>query len=184
VAQPKNKKRRSRKRARAGAPGGARPAAPTQPRGGGAPKGGARDARTGTAPGPKTLKADRREAPKPIWAPLPITEGMILVGLILAVVGLVGQTTGLVLGGLALVVLPSLELALREHLAGYRSHTSLISAVVAMVVAIGLGVGLNAADVDLPQWPLLVVAVLVFAGMFRLLRQKFKERSGGLTFRV
>jgi hypothetical protein len=86
--------------------------------------------------------------------------------------------------GMGLGSLGGLDTALREHLAGYRSHTSLISAVVAMVVAIGLGVGLNAADVNLPQWPLLVVAVLVFAGMFRLMRQKFKERSGGLGFRV
>jgi hypothetical protein len=136
------------------------------------------------APGPPSVKADRSEAPKPIWAPLPITELLILAGLVVAAIGLFSKSTGLILGGLAMLVVSSLELAVREHLAGYRSHTSLISAVVAMVCAVGLGLLLNLADVGLPQWPLLFVAILVFAGMFRVLRQTFKERSGGLTYRV
>ncbi|MEV4420507.1 hypothetical protein AB0L40_11100 [Patulibacter sp. NPDC049589] len=193
MAPPKNKKRRSRKRARTG-PGGAAPkaegtgAAPDpkpQPvkvtKAQRAQK--ARETRR-AAPGPPSVKADRSEAPKPIWHPLPITEGLILVGIVVAAIGLFSQSTGLVLGGLALLVLSSLELAVREHMAGYRSHTSLISAVVAMVCAVGLGLILNVADIGLPQWPLLFVAIFVFAGMFRVLRLKFKERSGGLTYRV
>jgi hypothetical protein len=187
VAQPKNKKRRSRKRARTGPAGaaapdgtGPRPQATTT-KAQRAQK--ARDART-AAPGAPTLKADRGEAPQPIWAPLPITEGLILIGLIGAVAGLATQSTGLLLGGLGLLVVSSLELAVREHLAGYRSHSSLIAAVVAMVSAAGLGLLLNAADVGLPQWPLLLVGVLVFAGVFRVMRETFKRRSGGLSFRV
>jgi hypothetical protein len=143
----------------------------------------AREARA-AAPGPPSVKADRSEAPKPIWAPLPITELLILAGLVAAAIGLFSKSTGLIVGGLAMLVVSSLELAVREHLAGYRSHTSLISAVAAMACAVGLGLLLNLADVGLPQWPLLFVAVLVFAGMFRVLRQTFKERSGGLTYRV
>lgn len=191
MAQPKNKKRRSRKRARAGQGGGpgpkaegtaAAPAArPKVTKAQRAQK--AREARS-VAPGPPTVKADRSQAPQPIWAPLPITEVLILIGLILAVIGLIQQSTGLLLGGLGLLVVSSLELAVREHLAGYRSHTSLISAVVAMSIAFGLSALLNATDVGLPQWPLLFVAVFVFAGMFRILRELFKERSGGLTYRV
>ncbi|MDO9408706.1 hypothetical protein [Patulibacter sp.] len=190
MAQPKNKKRRSRKRARSGPGGPPAPSGSTGPATGDRPtttkaerSRKARDARS-AAPGPPSLKADRGEAPQPIWAPLPITEGLILVGLIGAVAGLATQSTGLLLGGLGLLVASSLELALREHLAGYRSHSSLIAAVVAMASAAGLGVALNAADVGLPQWPLLLVAALVFAGMFRLMRETFKRRSGGLSFRV
>jgi hypothetical protein len=194
VAQPKNKKRRSRKRARTGGSG-------TKPTGTGAAPGPkaqakpapkvtkaqraqkAREARK-AAPGPPTVKADRSEAPQPVWAPLPITEGLILFGLIGAVVGLVQQSTGIVLAGLGMLVISSLELAVREHMAGYRSHTSLISAVVAMAVSAGLAALLTAIDIGLPAWPLLFVAVFIFAGMFRVLRQMFKERSGGLTYRV
>lgn len=187
MAQPKNKKRRSRKRAGGGkASGAGRPAAtpdepgratqaPRAPRPGGAGP---------AAPAARTLKADRSEAPQPIWAPLPITELLILAGLVVAGIGLFSKSGGLVLGGLALLVVSSLELAVREHLAGYRSHTSLISAVIAMLVALGLGLLLNALDVGLPQWPLVVVAVLVFAGMFRRLQRLFRARSGGFAYRV
>lgn len=202
MAQPKNKKRRSKKRARAaggrgggvaakptatvdGAPApkvqGAKPQAAKVTKAQRAQK--ARETRK-AAPGPPSVKADRSEAPQPIWAPLPITELLILVGIVAAIGGLVAKSTGLVLGGLALLVLSSLELAVREHMAGYRSHTSLISAVTAMVSAVGLGLLLNVAGVNLPQWPLLFVAIFVGAGMFRVLRLKFKERSGGLTYRV
>lgn len=190
MAQPKNKKRRSRKRARTGPSGGAakaegavapKPAKPTVSKAQRAQK--AREARK-AAPGPPTVKADRSEAPKPIWAPLPITEGLILVGLITAVAGLVTQSTGLVLGGFAMIIISSLELAVREHMAGYRSHSSLIAGVSALIVAGGTSAILNLTDVGLPQWPLLFVAILVFAGMFRSMRVKFKERSGGLTYRV
>ncbi|WP_026912889.1 hypothetical protein [Patulibacter minatonensis] len=200
MAQPKNKKRRSRKRARAASGGGA-PAKGTATSSGTAAPGPkpqpakakkvtqaqraqkAREARK-AAPGPPSVKADRSEAPQAIWHPLPITEVLILVGLVVAVVGLFSKSTGLVLGGLALLVLSSLELAVREHMAGYRSHSSLISAVCAMVSAVGLGLLLNVANVGLPQWPLLFVAIFVFAGTFRVMRLKFKEKSGGLTYRV
>lgn len=192
MAQPKNKKRRSRKRARTGRSGsaaepeGARAVAPTPAttkvsKAQRAQK--AREARK-VAPGPPTVKADRREAPKPIWAPLPITELLIFTGFVTAVVGFVVQSAGLVLGGFAMIIISSLELALREHLAGYRSHSSLIAGVGALVVAGGSSAILNLTDVRLPQWPLLLVAVLVFAGAFRALRQVFKNRSGGLTYRV
>jgi hypothetical protein len=180
VAAPKNKKRRSRKRPGAGTDARAAAARPATTL---TKAERARRARAATQ-GPPTLKADRSEAPSPIWAPLPITEGLILVGLVLAAVGLFSKSVGLVLGGLALVLISSLELAVREHLAGYRSHTSLISAVVALACAAGLGLLLNALDVGLPQWPLLVVAALVFAGMFRVLRRAFQARSGGLSYRV
>jgi hypothetical protein len=190
VAQPKNKKRRSRKRARTGPSGSAaqavgsdaapRHARPTVTKAERAQK--ARDAKQAAAP--KSVRADRSEAPQPIWAPLPITEGLILVGLVMAVAGLVAQSTGLLLGGLALVVLSSLELALREHLAGYKSHSSLIAGVSALLVGVGSTVLLNVTDVGLPQWPLLIVAALVFAVMFRAMRQVFKTRSGGFAYRL
>lgn len=186
MAQTKNKKRRSRKRARTAQGGGTRSsgAASSQQRVTKAQRAQkAREAQR-AAPGAPSVKADRSEAPAPIWAPLPITEGLILFGLIGAVAGLVTQSTGLLVGGILMIVVSSLELSVREHLAGYRSHTTLISSVVALGVAAAAAFGLNAADVGLPQWPLLFVAILIFAGMFRLLREQFRVRSGGLTYRV
>jgi hypothetical protein len=200
VAQSKNKKRRSRKRARAASGGGTQQHRATSTDGAAAPGPKPQQAKAKTitqaqraqkarearkaAPGPPSVKADRSEAPQAIWHPLPITELLILVGIVVAAIGLFSKSTGMVLGGLALLVLSSLELAVREHMAGYRSHTSLISAVCAMVSAVGLGLLLNLANIGLPQWPLLFVAIFVFAGMFRVLRLKFKDKSGGLTYRV
>lgn len=187
MAQPKNKKRRSRKRARTAQGGATRPAgAPSPPQQRVTKAQRARKAREAqrAAPGAPSVKAPRGEAPPPIWAPLPITEGLILVGLIVAVVGLVTQGTGLVLAGFAMIIISSLELAVREHLAGYRSHSTLIASVTALAISAGIGFGLNAADVGLPQWPLLFVAILIFAGMFRMLRERFRARSGGLSYRV
>lgn len=188
MAQPKNKKRRSRKRDRTAQ--GATGARPDD--GAGAPQGRltkaqrtqkAKEARR-AAPGAPTMRAPLAEAPPPIWAPLPITEGLILIGIIAGVVGFIVQSFGLVFGGLAMIMLPSLELAIREHLAGFRSHTTLIAAVIALLVTVAVGFGLNAANVGLPQWPLLVLALVIFIGVFRLMRGTFRERSGGVAFRV
>jgi hypothetical protein len=71
------------------------------------------------------------------------------------------------------------ELALREHLAGYRSHSSLLAGVAAFaavsIVALGLG--------PVKVWLLVVLGVAVFAGTFYGMRELFKRRSGGLGFR-
>ncbi len=83
----------------------------------------------------------------------------------------------MVVAGVALASLASLELSIREHLAGYRSHTTLLAATVGVItlavlfflqVARGLMLGIGAA---------------VFAAMFLALRELFKRRSGGLGFR-
>jgi hypothetical protein len=135
--------------------------------------------------GPRSIKASRDEAPKPIWAPLPITEGLILIGLVVAAVGLVRREPAFVLGGLVLVMLSSLELAAREHFAGYRSHSSLLAGVVALIVGPGGGFLLHQLDVvDPPAWALIVVAAVVFGALFGVFRRAFRRRSGGLPFRV
>ena len=81
--------------------------------------------------------------------------------------------------GLALVTLAGLELALREHLAGFRSHSTLVAGACALAVTIPLALA-----TDLPKLVLLGVAVLVFGAAFALLRSVFRSRSGGLGFRA
>jgi hypothetical protein len=122
------------------------------------------------------------EAPKAPWSPFPLVELCILVGIVLIVVGLVGGSSkrGLLLAcGFALVSLSGLELSLREHFAGFRSHSSLLAGAAAVVVDIPLYF-----LTKLPQEALLGVAVAVFLVAFQLLRSAFRHRAGGLGFRA
>ena len=76
-----------------------------------------------------------------------------------------------------LASLAGLELTIREHFAGFRSHSSLLAGAVA-------GAAIAAA-----YWAsgnrvvALAVAVVVFAAAFWLFRQAFMRRSGGVGFK-
>ena len=121
------------------------------------------------------------EAPKPPWAPVPLTELCIFVGIIVIAVALLGGTPrGLLIGfGLALIVIATLELCLREHLAGYRSHSVLIAACSAVILVLPL-ILLTA----LPKSLLLAAAALLFGVLWWLLRNLFRSRSGGMAWRA
>jgi hypothetical protein len=71
------------------------------------------------------------------------------------------------------------ELALREHLAGYRSHSALLAGVAAFVAVTVVALGLGPVKV----WLLMVLGAAVFAAAFYAMREVFKRRSGGLGFR-
>jgi hypothetical protein len=106
---------------------------------------------------------------------------VILVGIVLIVWGIVSGRDGedRLIAGLAVASLGGAELALREHLAGYRSHSALLAGVAAFVTVTAVGVGLGPVKV----WLLLLVGAAVFGGTFYAMRQLFKRRSGGLGFR-
>jgi len=135
------------------------------------------------APRELTRRARREEAPKPPWHPVPLVELSVLLGLILIVVAFFaadGDRRGLLLVcGTALASLSGLEVAIREHFAGYRSHSALLAlaCAVAIVAVLFFATGL-------PQIVLLGVAVLVFGLAFQVLRRAFAARAGGLTFRA
>ncbi len=122
------------------------------------------------------------EAPPAPWSPFPLVELCILAGLVLFVAGILthGSRGRLLLGfGLTLVSIASLELSIREHFAGYRSHTTLLAGACA--------VALDAALFFLTKLPpevLLAVGAAVFAVAFRTLRQAFSRRTGGMGFRA
>jgi hypothetical protein len=121
------------------------------------------------------------ERPQAPWGEFPLSELVILLGIILITWGLFTGRAGneKLIAGIALAALGGGELALREHLAGFRSHTTLLAGVasfaVVTVVALGLG--------PVKLYLLVPLGVAIFAGAFYLLRELFKKRSGGLGFR-
>jgi hypothetical protein len=122
------------------------------------------------------------EAPKAPWSPFPLVELCILLGIVLIVLAVAGgpsKRTVLLACGFALVSLSGLELSLREHFAGFRSHSSLLAGAAAVAVDVPLYF-----LTKLPQEALLGVAVVVFALAFQLLRTAFRHRAGGLGFRA
>ena len=126
----------------------------------------------------RRLKSERPVAP---WGSFPLSELVILIGLVLILWGAARGSGGerMLVAGLVIASLGGGELALREHMGGYRSHSSLLAGLAAFVavtiVALGLG--------PVQLWVLVVVGAAVFAGTFYAMRELFKRRSGGLGFR-
>jgi hypothetical protein len=143
-----------------------------------------RDARRQAAA--TTPRRKTREAPPAPWGSFPLTEIVILLALIFGVVGFIRfeHQSGKVMVAAAMCLgsLGGLEVSIREHFAGYRSHTSLLAAscgvgsmILISVIAGKAGVATLALVVG--------VGILVFVLAFYALRQAFIRRSGGLSFR-
>jgi hypothetical protein len=133
------------------------------------------------APSTPRLRARLEDAPKAPWHPFPLVELAVLAGMALVVAGIVvgGDARPILLfGGLALVSVAALELAIREHFAGYRSHSALLAAVFALGVAVPLWY------TPAPQEVIVIAALLAGAAAFRSLRGVFERKSGGLTWRA
>jgi hypothetical protein len=137
-----------------------------------------RDAARAARSAPRRKTTDRPEAP---WGSFPLSELVIALGLVLILWGAARGSGGgeMVAAGLVIASLGGGELALREHLAGYRSHSSLLAGVSAFVAVTVVALGLGPVKV----WVLVVLGAAVFAGMFYAMREVFKRRSGGLGFR-
>ncbi len=131
-------------------------------------------------PRPRTRRATG-ERPPPPWGNFPLSEVVILLGIVLILWGAVRGSAGgeMLAAGLVIASLGGGELALREHMAGYRSHSSLLAGVAAFVAVTVVALGLGPVQV----WVLLVLGVAIFAATFYAMRELFKRRSGGLGFR-
>lgn len=127
-------------------------------------------------------RASRRDdAPQPPWGSFPLIELAALGAIVCAVVGLLqGGRTGGVLLTVAMLLgsVAGLEVAIREHLAGYRSHTLVLSGVLA-VATLAICFFANAG-----RTVMVPAAAAVFATAFVALRQLFKQRSGGASVKV
>jgi hypothetical protein len=130
-------------------------------------------------PAPRGPKDDLPPAP---WGSFPLSELVVLVGLIVFFAGFFIEPprgpimigTGLLLGSLA-----GLELAVREHLAGYRSHTLVIAGFASLVVTVGLF-----ALTELPPVACLAAGGVAFGLSAWQLAGLFRRRSGGALFKI
>ena len=123
--------------------------------------------------------SSKQEAPPAPWGSFPLMQLAVLAGLILIVVGAItGNPTQLGIG-LALGSLGGLELSIREHFAGYRSHTTLLAGVV-FVLATGVTYFL----LRLVLWGCLVIGLTLGGLAWGYLRRSFEKASGGLTYKL
>jgi uncharacterized integral membrane protein len=110
---------------------------------------------------------------------VPLAELTILGGIVALVVGIVGQHPTAIGVGVALAGVGGLEVAVREHFAGYRSHSTLLAGAVFVLTVGSLFYLAN---------QILAVALaagaIAFAIAFYLARRAFQRASGGLSFRV
>jgi hypothetical protein len=121
------------------------------------------------------------ERPPAPWGNFPLSELLVLVGILLIAWGIFSGKGGeeKLAAGIVIAALGGAELALREHLAGYRSHTTLLAGVAAFAVVTAVALGLGPVQL----WLLVLIAAAVFGSAFYWLRGLFKRRSGGLGFR-
>ena len=131
-----------------------------------------------TSAAPRRKTSERPAAP---WGNFPLSELVILLGLLFILWGAARGSGGeeMLAGGLVIASLGGGELALREHLGGYRSHSSLLAGVAAFVAVTVVALGLGPVKV----WVLVALGFAVFASTFYAMRELFKRRSGGRAFR-
>jgi lysylphosphatidylglycerol synthetase-like protein (DUF2156 family) len=119
------------------------------------------------------------ELPPAPWGSFPLAELTILAGIVMLVIGILGGGTTALGVGVVLAGLGGMEVAIREHLAGYRSHTTLLAgAVFVLVVAILFYAAGQVLAVAL------AAGAVAFALAFLGLRRAFRRASGGLSFKV
>jgi hypothetical protein len=128
-------------------------------------------------PAPRVAKPDER--PPAPWGKAPLAELVILAGIVSLVIGLVGGHPTAIGIGVALAGLGGMEVAIREHFAGYRSHTTLLAGA-AFVFTVGILYYLTHQVLAVA----LGAGAVVFAVAFYLARRAFKRASGGLGYRI
>jgi Flp pilus assembly protein TadB len=132
------------------------------------------------------VRRGTRERPPAPWGTFPLTELVVLLALVFGVVGFIrlGTHSGKIMVGAAMVLgsLGGLEVSIREHFGGFKSHTTLLAAstaVFAMILISVIGGKSGVAVLGV----IVGVGILVFVLSFYGLRQAFMRRSGGLGFR-
>jgi uncharacterized membrane protein len=131
------------------------------------------------------------ERPQAPWHPLPLSELLILVGAIGTVFGLdrvqhggISNGGPALFAGIAAVLIGTVEVTLREHLSGYRSHTLILTLLTLLVfhaVVILTVTSLTTVPKEL-NVGLLLVDVALGTVLFRLLRVRYVDARRERTF--
>jgi hypothetical protein len=128
------------------------------------------------------------ERPQAPWHPWPFSELLILAGAIATIIGFLRKENGyaLLLAGIGAVILGTLEFTIREHLSGYRAHTSLVAAVPTAIVHGAIAFGLYAVGAPRETWVLVPLAIDVplFWFLFKTLRARFADARRERVFRL
>lgn len=124
-------------------------------------------------------QTEAEERPPAPWGAFPLAELTVLAGIVLLVIGFVSASPTAIAVGVTLGALGGLEVSVREHFAGYRSHTTLLAGTVFVLV-----VGSLFYLAGLILTICLAVGAAAFAAAFLLLRRSFQRASGGLSFKV
>jgi hypothetical protein len=128
-------------------------------------------------PARRRRAASLDERPPAPWGNLPLVELVVLAGIVMLVVGFIsGGRTGTVLiaAGAILCSLAGLELSIREHFGGFRSHTFVLSG--AVFVALLAALYFLIPSLWLPI--ALAISLLGFVAMAVFLTRVFQRRSG------
>jgi hypothetical protein len=126
--------------------------------------------------------------PRAPWHPLPLSELLIFVGAIGAVVAYLKGVEGnavLLAAGIGAVVIGTVEVTLREHLGGFRSHTLMLAVIPAIVLHSAVVLAVVAVRGSAPHWlsiALLPIDVAVVVVCFRLLRARYVDAHRRRTF--
>ncbi len=119
------------------------------------------------------------ERPPAPWGSFPLAELTVLAGIVALVVGVASKDPTAIGVGVVLAALGGLEVSAREHFAGYRSHTTLLSGTVFVLVT---GALFYLAGLVLAVC--LVAGAAAFIASFIVLRRAFQRASGGLSFKA
>lgn len=132
---------------------------------------------TKTKPAKRVNSADER--PPAPWGNAPLAELVILAGIIALAIGIFSSNPTAIGIGVALAGLGGMEVAIREHFAGYRSHTTLFAGA-AFVLTTGL--------LFYAAHQILAVAIAIgaifFLAVFYFARKAFQRASGGLSYKA
>ena len=132
-----------------------------------------------STPKPAKRVSSSDERPPAPWGNAPLAELVILAGIVALAIGVIGGHPTATAVGVALAGLGGLEVAIREHFAGYRSHTTLLGGAAFVLVT---GLVFYAAHQVLAV--ALAIGAVAFAIVFYLARRAFQRASGGLSYRV
>jgi hypothetical protein len=122
----------------------------------------------------KPIEEERPPAP---WGSFPLVEIVVLVALVMLIAAIFVESRRpvLIVTGLALGSLAGLELSIREHFGGYRSHTTLLAGMAGVATLAFL---IYAVPDLLPPVARLAVAAAVGALVAFLLARAFRKRAG------